>query len=408
MSRYVIVPKFAIAHDDLPLAGMSADHASRERRLRDLTDRAEGDTALSDAIRDSVGGSITGRGSRAGSRGGGAAPPQMVGPVTGAMIAEMQPDEAERLASERPEVHVLEDAPLNLITPLKLDGSAKKRLSAANRWHLRAVGLPVKRTKSTPTGKGVTVAVLDTGIDAAHRELHGRVVGGVAFDVDNQVVTDREPADTDGHGTHVAGLIAGKSVGVAPGAALIDGLMIPKRKGTFSAFVQAMEWAAQNPDVQIINVSAGLLGFQPGFDDVVRALLSAGVLPIAAVGNEGRNQTRSPGNYQPLLSVGATDAGGNVAAFSGSGRIQIDNQVYDVPDLVAPGKDVYSSVRGGGYEAWQGTSMAAPIVSGLAALVLERRPDLPVLDLIDLLLNAATPVPGDALRSGVGAARLPK
>jgi subtilisin family serine protease len=254
----------------------------------------------------------------------------------------------------------------------------------------------------------VTIAVLDTGIDATHRELDGRVVGGVAFDVDNQVVTDREPGDTDGHGTHVAGLIAGKSVGVAPGAKLIDGLMIPKRKGTFSAFVQAMEWAAQNPDVQIINVSAGLLGFQPGFDDVVRALLFAGVLPIAAVGNEGRNRTRSPGNYQPLLSVGATAGDGSVAAFSGSGRIQIDHQVYDVPDLVAPGKDVYSSVRGGGYEAWQGTSMSAPIVSGLAALVLERQPDLPVLDVMDVLLNAATPVPGDPSRAGLGAARLPR
>lgn len=407
MSRYVIVPKFGIAHDDLPLAGASADHASRERRLRDLTERAEGSTTLGDAVRDSLSGSISGRGSRAGGRG--AAPqPQDVGPVTGAMIAEMQPGEAERLAADRPEVHVLADAPLNLITPLKVAGSTKKRLNAANRWHLRAVGLPAKRTKSTPTGKGVTIAVLDTGIDAAHRELDGRVVGGVAFDVDNQVVTDREPGDTDGHGTHVAGLIAGKSVGVAPGAKLIDGLMIPKRKGTFSAFVQAMEWAAQNPDVQIINVSAGLLGFQPGFDDVVRALLFAGVLPIAAVGNEGRNRTRSPGNYQPLLSVGATAADGSVAAFSGSGRIQIDHQVYDVPDLVAPGKDVYSSVRGGGYEAWQGTSMAAPIVSGLAALVLERHPDLPVLDVMDLLLNAAMPVPGDALRAGVGAARLPR
>jgi subtilisin family serine protease len=407
MSRYVIVPKFAIAQDDLPLAGASSDHASRERRLRDLAERAEGSAALGSAIRDSIGSSITGRGSRAGRRGI-AAEPQMVGPVTGAMIAEMQPGEADRLAADRPEVHVLADAPLNLITPLKVEGSTKKRLNAANRWHLRAVGLPARRTKSTPTGKGVTIAVLDTGIDATHRELDGRVVGGVAFDVDNQVVTDREPGDTDGHGTHVAGLIAGKSVGVAPGTKLIDGLMIPKRKGTFSAFVQAMEWAAQNPDVQIINVSAGLLGFQPGFDDVVRALLFAGVLPIAAVGNEGRNRTRSPGNYQPLLSVGATAGDGSVAAFSGSGRIQIDHQVYDVPDLVAPGKDVYSSVRGGGYEAWQGTSMSAPIVSGLAALVLERQPDLPVLDVMDVLLNAATPVPGDPSRAGLGAARLPR
>jgi subtilisin family serine protease len=150
------------------------------------------------------------------------------------------------------------------------------------------------------------------------------------------------------------------------------------------------------------------MGFQPGFDDVVRALLFAGVLPIAAVGNEGRNRTRSPGNYQPLLSVGATGGDGSVAAFSGSGRIQIDHHVYDVPDLVAPGKDVYSSVRGGGYEAWQGTSMSAPIVSGLAALVLERQPDLPVLDVMDVLLNAATPVPGDPLRAGLGAARLPR
>ncbi|MGH9133104.1 MAG: S8 family serine peptidase, partial [Ilumatobacteraceae bacterium] len=84
------------------------------------------------------------------------------------------------------------------------------------------------------------------------------------------------------------------------------------------------------------------------------------------------------------------------------------HQVYEVPDLVAPGKDVYSSVRGGGYEAWQGTSMAAPIVSGLAALVLERQPELPVIELMELLINAAAPVPGDAGRAGLGAARLPR
>ncbi|MGH9134648.1 MAG: S8 family peptidase, partial [Ilumatobacteraceae bacterium] len=335
MSRYVIVPRFGMAYDDITLAGTSADSASRIERLRQLTERSEAPGSLAADLQRSM--------ATRGGRSGGAVASRMVGPVTGAMIADMQPGEADRLAATRPEVYVLADAPLNLITPLKVDGTAKKRLSAANRWHLRAVGLPAKRTKSTPIGKGVTVAVLDTGIDATHRELAGRVIGGVAFDVDNQVVTDREPDDTDGHGTHVAGLIAGKSVGVAPGAKLIDGLMIPKRKGTFSAFVQAMEWAAQNPDVQIINVSAGLIGFQPGFDDVVRALLAAGVLPVAAVGNEGRNQTRSPGNYQPLVSVGATDADGNVAAFSGSGRIQIEHQVYAVPDLVAPGKDVYSS-----------------------------------------------------------------
>lgn len=122
-------------------------------------------------------------------------------------------------------------------------------------------------------------------------------------------------------------------------------------------------------------------------DDVIRGLLKVGVLPVCAVGNDGRDITCSPGNYRSVISVGASNAREKVAGFSGGGTLFVENHIYTVPDLVAPGEQVYSSVTKGGYEAWNGTSMAAPIVSGIAALWLERYPDITVTDLREELLG---------------------
>jgi subtilisin family serine protease len=129
--------------------------------------------------------------------------------------------------------------------------------------------------------------------------------------------------------------------------------------------------------------------------EAVGDLMAVGVLPIVAAGNEGRNRTRSPGNYIEVLSVGASNAQSKVANFSSSATMVADNHQYQIPDLVAPGEGVYSSVMGGGYEAWNGTSMATPVVSGIAALILERQPDISVLDLMELLQQTCRKLPGE-------------
>ncbi len=247
---------------------------------------------------------------------------------------------------------------------------------------------------------------MDTGVQADHPEIQGRVAQGVTFDVDRWTsLPEPSPRDTQGHGTHVAGLICGRQVGVAPEATVVSGVMIPNGRGNLSDFVLALEWAANQPEVQIVNVSAGIPGYLDGMHAIVEELLLVGVLPVVAVGNEGRNQTRSPGNYTQVLSVGAVDRKKGVASFSGGGTIiSPDRHQYSVPNLVGPGVDVYSCVMTGGYEAWDGTSMATPIVSGVAALLLERHAasDMTVLDLREELLEACEDLGQPIDRQGCG------
>lgn len=327
-------------------------------------------------------------------------------PLTGTLVVRMDEQEAKRLAEEMPEVSVLRDAPLDLIRPAVVGQSHRDQVSAAETWHLDAAGLRAARKRGfTGTGQGVIVAVLDTGIAAEHQEIAGSVAEAYTFDVANwRPVRSATPFDTHGHGTHVAGLIAGRNTGVAPGAQLVDGMMLPNGRGNLSDFLLAMEAVVQSIETpaQIVNMSAGLQGFLPEMAGAVAGIVAAGALPVFAVGNEGRNRTRSPGNFVDPISVGACRQDRKVASFSGSGTIVHENHQYTVPDLVAPGEQVYSCVRGGGYEAWSGTSMAAPIVSGVAALILERYPLIQPADLIEELLAKCENLGEDAIRQGRG------
>src|SRR5690606_28848828 len=108
----------------------------------------------------------------------------------------------------------------------------------------------------------------------------------------------------------------GRNVGVAPEAELVNLIMIPHGQGKISDFLTALDWVAQNPSYQIVNMSAGLFGFETQFKDVLEYYRQSGVLLVAAIGNEGRNSTRSPGNHPNLLSVGASTKRGRVANFS--------------------------------------------------------------------------------------------
>jgi subtilisin family serine protease len=213
-------------------------------------------------------------------------------------------------------------------------------------------------------------------------------------------------ADTLGHGTQVAGLIAGKTVGVAPGAQLLSSIMIPGGRGTVSSFILALDWIARRHfNVPIVNMSAGLPGYIPELREVLKNVLRVGMIPIFAIGNEGPDNTRSPGNYTDVISVGAADHRGDsysVASFSGGGTLLVDNHLYSVPCLVAPGKEVYSSMMGGGYRAASGTSMATPIVAGVAALILEKSPKLGLLELKDELLSTCQDLGLPPARQGKG------
>ncbi len=265
------------------------------------------------------------------------------------------------------------------------------------------------------TGTGVTVAVFDTGIAAGHREFQrkyntkGAVSAAYKFDTAVwQAVPNAVGQDTFGHGTHVAGLIAGATTGVAPDATLIDAAVMPNGRCQLSDLLLALEWAATTPAIQILNLSVGIAGYEPGLEEVCDRLEAFGVLAVVAVGNAGRNRTGSPGNYRSVLSVGASSRQNRIPAFSGSGELMVDHHLYGVPDVVAPGVGVFSCVPGAvdTYEPWDGTSMATPIVTGLAALHLQRDPGIRLADLKEKLIEDAVDIPTEEdARQGFGVVR---
>ncbi|OAS26943.1 S8 family peptidase [Methylobacterium platani] len=384
----------------LSLGTRSIARPARESQIKQISDLRSNETPhreVADAVLDYNGTPVFGGAAQT--------------PVTGLQFVEMPEEDGERMRRERPDLLVLRDQPIGLIEPARPVAAigADEKLTAKDRWHLTMVGLPMRRKKTAMTGEGVTVAVLDTGIDEDHREIEGRISAAYQFDIATRQTRQLPKSiDTHGHGTHVAGLICGKSVGVAPGARVMNGILIPNGQGTLANFVMALEWAALQPEVQIVNISAGIRGWVDGMQSVLGDLLLVGVLPVVAIGNEGRNQTRSPGNYSQVVSVGAIDRNRRVSAFSSGGTmVTSDRQQYAVPDVVAPGEGVFSCVMGGGYEAWNGTSMATPIVSGLAALLIERYPNLTVADLQEeLILSCDTlGLPSDRQGNGLVQAR---
>jgi len=318
----------------------------------------------------------------------------------------MDDDAAVQMQQELPDVLVLRDQPFELIPPNRAASATNDSVEDLDLWHLEAIGLAEARSDGfRGAGSGVTIAELDTGIDPTHPELHGKVTEAFTFDARPGVwtVNEIEPSiDTDGHGTHVAGLMCGDNVGVAPGARVINGVMIPGGRGNLSDFILALEWALNRTDVQILNMSAGIPGYLPGMLQVVADIRAVGVFPAFATGNEGRNRTRSPGNYRDPISVGASNRSNRVASFSSGGSIVAENHQYTLPDIVAPGQEVYSSVMGGGYEAWDGTSMATPVVSGVAALILEKDPNLTIPELEDVIFDTCLDLRLPVERQGCG------
>lgn len=312
--------------------------------------------------------------------------------LSGTTLVEMSDEEAERMVRDLSNIIILRDEPIELIRPTQDTITAKNVLAVEDIWHLAAI----RRFESQKTGKNIKIAVFDTGIEPNHPEIKGKVTESYEFNTRQRTVEQIElenSQDTAGHGTHVAGLICGNTVGVAPEAELISILMLPKGQGSLINFLVALEWLFYRPDIRIVNISAGI---EPRYREqmsyIINDLLGVGILAICAAGNEGRDQTRTPANCQGLISVSATNQASKVWGNSGSARMEVDNQVYYVPSLVAPGEAVYSCVINGVYEAWSGTSMATPIVSGVAALILEEEPRISAYDLKEELLRRCKPL----------------
>jgi len=250
--------------------------------------------------------------------------------------------------------------------------------------------------------------VIDTGIDLDHPDLN--VSGWAECDADGSLVSDdvSDASDGNGHGTHVAGTVAGgnasgTAIGVAPDASL-HGVKVFDDDGTNATFARVtagMEHATQDPDVDVLQMSLGADGYFADFIEPVRNARGAGKIVVVSSGNSGYGNSSSPANVYDSLAVGAVDDSRGIADFSGGETIDTSNawdgnvptdwpDEYVVPDVSAPGVNVYSAEPGSTHGYKSGTSMAAPHVSGVAALMLsastqERSDD----ELYDTLRNTA-------------------
>lgn len=255
-------------------------------------------------------------------------------------------------------------------------------------WGLQAINALSAWGVYETRGKGTLVGLLDTGVDAEHPDLKGKIAHWQEFDSLGKPV-DGNPRDSDEHGTHCAGTIvggkeSGRYIGVAPESKIAAALVLDGEKGGSDAQVLAgIDWAVDK-GVNVISMSLGGLQLDqttpPTYTEAILSCIEAGIPVVVAIGNEGEQTTGSPGNDLFALSVGAVDQSSRVAGFSG-GRTQvllesdfIDSKFlplpYSKPEVSAPGVAIKSSVPGGDWKSFNGTSMATPHVAGAIALLL--------------------------------------
>lgn len=225
-------------------------------------------------------------------------------------------------------------------------------------------------------GQGVNIAIFDTGVDANHPDLKDRIVDGFNFTTDyNRDITNF--MDGHGHGTHVAGTIAanGALLGVAPMANLVIFKVLGNQgQGDFTWINKAIDAAIKwrhpltGRPIHVANFSLGAPSAPSTFLSAIRSLTEAGVVVIAAAGNEGDGKLDTveysyPGACPEAIGVGAVGLSGNLAEFS--------NTNPEV-DVCGPGVWIMSTAPGGNYVLMSGTSMASPHVTGATALLINR------------------------------------
>ncbi|MEH7303412.1 S8 family peptidase [Neobacillus drentensis] len=218
-------------------------------------------------------------------------------------------------------------------------------------------------------GKGVTIAILDTGCDMTHPDLKERVIGGRNFTRDDKGIKEVY-RDYNGHGTHVAGTMAATVnqkgvVGVAPEANLLIVKVLDRNgSGQYEWIINGIYYAIEQK-VDIISMSLGGPEDVPELHEAIQKAVENNILVVCAAGNEGDGQDSTdefgyPGSYNEVISVGAINLERQISDFTNS-----NNEV----DLVAPGENILSTYLKGKYAKLSGTSMATPHVSGALALL---------------------------------------
>ncbi len=216
-------------------------------------------------------------------------------------------------------------------------------------------------------GSGVTVAIIDTGINLNHPDLAGAIVANY------NVFSPSSPAEDDnGHGSHVAGTVGARDndfgvVGVAPNCSLAAVKVLDRRgSGSISGVIAGVNWVAANAatyNIKVANMSLGATGFTQSFYNAVAAASAEGVTFVVAAGNNAKDAANyQPARFDNVICVSAMDKTDKMAYYSNYGT---------TVEMIAPGSSVESLWKGGGYNTISGTSMASPHVAGAAALWLD-------------------------------------
>ncbi len=322
--------------------------------------------------------------------------------ITNAIIATVQPNLIDYL-SRQPEVaHISSNDPIPLLSNQQATAvSIPDQLT----WGLNQIRAPHAWNGLGIDGSGVTIAILDTGVDWRHPDLLNNYRGNLpngsnhVYNWYDSVGYSAVPIDPNGHGTHVAGTAVGSPfIGVAPGAKWIAVRALDANgAGQPGDIHLAFQWLlapggnpAKAPDIVNNSWTGGpeLTEFMPD----VAALKAAGIIPLFAAGNQGPTpgSVGAPANYPDTLAIGASDDFDAVTWFSSRGPSGITNEYK--PDFIAPGAHVLSSRPNGSYAYLNGTSMATPHAVGAYALLLSANPSLTSDQITGLITNTAVPI----------------
>ena len=357
----------------------------------------------------------------------------------------------EAIASREDVAQVRANAPLRVPEPIV--GAPEPALASSIAWGVQQVRAPEVWALGH-TGEGVVVGGQDTGYQWDHPALIRQYRGWSGTNANHNYnwhdaihgpdshnsganpygYNTLAPCDDYAHGTHTMGTMVGddglgNQIGVAPGARWIGCRNMERGWGTPATYAECFQWflaptdlAGNNPDPgqapDVINNSWGCPTAEGCTDPlvlktVIENVRAAGIVVVFAAGNDGSgcSSVRAPGaTYEASFSVGATDSNDALASFSSRGPVTVDGSGRRKPDVSAPGVSIRSSVPGNGYESsWSGTSMAAPHVAGVVALLISAHPELRGdVDAIERILEqTAVPRTNTQTCGGISGATVP-